>query len=326
MNYKSTLKIVIVSLLFVFSISEVSAQAVQKIGSNSFTINPKAVLELESTSKGFLPPRMTTTDLSNMGTTLPAGLIVYVTNAVVPGLQIWNGTGWVVFVDAAALAAEVTRATGVEGTLTTNVTSNTSSISALQSEQTTQNSAIALNTAKTGITTAQAATIAATTGTNTGDQDISGIATNATALAAEVTRATAAEVKLTAEKEDTANKSTSIAIGSTSNIKFPTEKAVIDYVNVKTNNISIAKKIANYTILDSDSTILCDTSAGTFKLTLPSVSGSSGKIYVIRKIDASNIELTFDALTFTDGVTVTSLNYAKTLRVQSNGTSWYIID
>ena len=61
-------------------------------------------------------------------------------------------------------------------------------------------------------------------------------------------------------------------------------------------------------------------------MTLPQVSGASGKIYVIRKTDMSNIELTFDALTFADGVTVTSLNYPKTLRVQSNGTAWYIID
>ncbi|MDV7141048.1 hypothetical protein R3X28_19350, partial [Maribacter sp. TH_r10] len=52
----------------------------------------------------------------------------------------------------------------------------------LQNEQTTQNDAIALNTAKTGITPAQAAIVANTSGVNTGDQDISGIATNATAI------------------------------------------------------------------------------------------------------------------------------------------------
>ncbi|MDV7141044.1 hypothetical protein R3X28_19330, partial [Maribacter sp. TH_r10] len=39
--------------------------------------------------------------------------------------------------------------------------------------------AIALNTAKTGITPAQAAIVANTSGVNTGDQDISGITTNA---------------------------------------------------------------------------------------------------------------------------------------------------
>ncbi|MCF6182370.1 hypothetical protein, partial [Lutibacter sp.] len=57
---------------------------------------------------------------------------------------------------------------------------NATDISTLQAEQTTQNTAIAINTSKTGITPAQAAIIAATSGTNTGDQDISGIAINAT--------------------------------------------------------------------------------------------------------------------------------------------------
>jgi hypothetical protein len=51
MNYKTTLKIIVTGLLFGFSITDASASC--KIGQNSFTINPKAVLELESTSKGF---------------------------------------------------------------------------------------------------------------------------------------------------------------------------------------------------------------------------------------------------------------------------------
>ncbi|MDV7141025.1 hypothetical protein R3X28_19235, partial [Maribacter sp. TH_r10] len=59
------------------------------------------------------------------------------------------------------------------------IVTNASDIDALELEQTTQNDAIALNTAKTGITPAQAAIVANTSGVNTGDQDISGIATNA---------------------------------------------------------------------------------------------------------------------------------------------------
>jgi hypothetical protein len=62
---------------------------------------------------------------------------------------------------------------------TTGIETNTSAISAIETDQNTQNSAIALNTAKVEITTAQATTISNTAGINTGDQDISGIATNA---------------------------------------------------------------------------------------------------------------------------------------------------
>ena len=302
MNYKTTSRIFIVFILFGLAITEASAQVVQKIGSNSFTINPKAVLELESTTKGFLPPRMTTTQQTaiSLGSN-EKGLIVYVTDALLPGLQTWDGMKWVAYADTAAMAlkadaialtAEVSRATAAEA----------AAILAASQD------------AKTKADTAQAeATKAAETDA-------------AAKVLIETNRATAAEAKITTDKEDTLNKSTSITLVSNSDIKFPTEKAVIDYVNVKTNIISIVKKTSNYTILDSDNTILCDTSGGTFKLTLPSVSGSTGKIYVIRKTDMSNIELTFDALTFADGVTVTSVNYPKTLRVQSNGTAWYIID
>jgi hypothetical protein len=66
--------------------------------------------------------------------------------------------------------------------VTIEMTKNSAAISTLKSEQTTQNSAIALNTAKTGITPAQATTISNTTGINTGDQNISGIAINAGAI------------------------------------------------------------------------------------------------------------------------------------------------
>ena len=64
------------------------------------------------------------------------------------------------------------------------VANNATDIDALEAEQITQNDAIALNTAKEGITPAQAAIIANTSGTNTGDQDISGIAINATDISA----------------------------------------------------------------------------------------------------------------------------------------------
>ncbi len=55
---------------------------------------------------------------------------------------------------------------------------NTTAIATLETEQETQDIAIALNTAKVGITSAQAITVSNTTGINTGDQEISGIGIN----------------------------------------------------------------------------------------------------------------------------------------------------
>lgn len=50
-----------VGLLFCYcGIGEASAQVVQKMGDQPFTLNGSAVLELQSITKGFLPPRMTT--------------------------------------------------------------------------------------------------------------------------------------------------------------------------------------------------------------------------------------------------------------------------
>jgi hypothetical protein len=102
--------------------------------------------------------------------------------------------------NATAITDEATTARAAEN-------ANATHIGVLETEQTTQNSAIALNTAKTGITTAQtdaivtntnkigvspaqATTISNTSGINTGDQDISGITTNTTALGAKVDKET----------------------------------------------------------------------------------------------------------------------------------------
>ena len=87
---------------------------------------------------------------------------------------------------AIATKADASTVTAIDGRLTTaegNITTNASDISTIEAEQITQNSAIALNTAKVGITTEQATILSNTSGVNTGDQDISGISTNATNIA-----------------------------------------------------------------------------------------------------------------------------------------------
>jgi hypothetical protein len=453
MNYKTTLRIIVTGLLFGFSITDASAQVVQKIGQNSFTINPKAVLELESTTKGFLPPRMSASNQSAMGTSLPEGLVVFITDGSSPGLQIWKRNKWIVFVDTDALAlkanvvdltAETSRAQGAESTNATAIALNTlkkgvtdeqaAAIAAntLKKGVTDQQAAeIAVNTLKKGVTDQQVAEIAANTlkkgvtdeqvaaiAANTlkkgvTDEQVAAIAANtlkkgvtdqqaaeiaantlkkgvtdqqaaeiaantlkkgvtneqvaeiaantlkkgvtdeqvaaiaANTLKKGVTDQQAAEIAantlkkgvtdeqaaaITANtagilsKENSVNKSASITLASNSDIKFPTEKAVIDYVDIKISTISIAKHTIAYTALASDNTILCDTSNGPFELSLPPASGASGKVYVIRKTDSSNNELTFSALILVDGSTVTTLNYPKTLRVQSDGSAWYVID
>ncbi|WP_425234463.1 beta strand repeat-containing protein [Ulvibacterium sp.] len=113
------------------------------------------------------------------------------------------------------------------------IATNATDITDLQNGQATQDAAIALNTAKTGITPAQATIIANTSGTNTGDQDISGIATNATDIAL---------------KENSANKSTDGTLSGNSDVDFPTEQAVKTYVDTEVGAINTVGAETNNSI------------------------------------------------------------------------------
>ncbi|MFH7010958.1 hypothetical protein ACHRV5_03750 [Flavobacterium sp. FlaQc-52] len=78
-------------LLLALATESVSSQVVQKIGDNPFALSPSAVLELESTSKGFLAPRMTTIQRDAI-VSRAVGLIIY--NITTNTLEVWNGTAW----------------------------------------------------------------------------------------------------------------------------------------------------------------------------------------------------------------------------------------
>jgi hypothetical protein len=56
------------------------------------SLNPAAIIELNSTTKGFLPSRMTTTQRNAIATP-PTGLIVY--NTTTNSIDVYNGTAWV---------------------------------------------------------------------------------------------------------------------------------------------------------------------------------------------------------------------------------------
>jgi hypothetical protein len=74
----------------------VSAQV--KIGNNPNTIDANSLLELESTNKGFLPPRMALNDVtvvSPLTGTVPAGMMVYSSGGALPdGYYYWTGSAW----------------------------------------------------------------------------------------------------------------------------------------------------------------------------------------------------------------------------------------
>jgi hypothetical protein len=80
-----------------------SAIAQVKIGNNPNTIDANSLLELESTNKGFLPPRVALNDLNNVAPltgTVPAGMLVFSSGGTLAdGFYYWNGAQWVPFIN-----------------------------------------------------------------------------------------------------------------------------------------------------------------------------------------------------------------------------------
>jgi len=91
--------------------------------------------------------------------------------------------------------------------------------------------------------------------------------------------------------------------------------------------LPLSTQTASYTATSSDHTILCN--AGSMTVTLPAASGASGRVYVIKKISSTAGTITIDpnGTETIDGVaTNTSISAQyQSLTVQSNGTSWFII-
>jgi hypothetical protein len=74
------------------------------VGVGINTPNAAAMLDVTSTTKGFLPPRMTTTN-RNAITSVPAGLVIY--NTTTNNLNTYNGSVWVELVDSADLGTGI---------------------------------------------------------------------------------------------------------------------------------------------------------------------------------------------------------------------------
>jgi len=90
-------KLFLLTIIAVSCITQLAAQV--KIGDNPNTINANSMLELESTNKGFLPPRVplnSLTSTSPMTATIAEGTMVYSDGGTLPdGYYYWNSTRWV---------------------------------------------------------------------------------------------------------------------------------------------------------------------------------------------------------------------------------------
>jgi hypothetical protein len=118
------MKKLIIILLFINSVS----YAQTGIGTN--TPEASAKLDISSTNKGFLPPRLTLTSLTD-NTTIPnpaIGLLVYNTGnnvGLVAGYYYWNGSSWATIATATGSGVSASYARGSRTTAqTTGLTTN----------------------------------------------------------------------------------------------------------------------------------------------------------------------------------------------------------
>ncbi|HMK27877.1 MAG TPA: hypothetical protein VK483_17720 [Chitinophagaceae bacterium] len=91
-------------LASILLLSVLYTQAQVKIGNNPGTINSNSLLEMESTNKGFLPPRVALNSLSSVSPlsgTVPTGMLVFSTGGtLMDGYYYWNGSVWVMLANA----------------------------------------------------------------------------------------------------------------------------------------------------------------------------------------------------------------------------------
>jgi len=94
-------------------------------------------------------------------------------------------------------------------------------------------------------------------------------------------------------------------------------------------SISVSTKAvtANYTLTSLDHFISCDSTVSTFTVTLPAASGIAGRVYTIKKIDASINAVTVDgngSETIDDSLTAIISDRYASIDIVSNGIGWWI--
>ncbi len=105
-------------LLFFLMFTTAVAQA--QVGIGTATPTASAQLDVTSTTKGFLPPRMTTSDRDAI-VSPAAGLIIY--NTTISGLQIYSGSTWYTASAATTMGAIAGSSAANGGTITAGVLS-----------------------------------------------------------------------------------------------------------------------------------------------------------------------------------------------------------
>lgn len=102
-----------------------------------------------------------------------------------------------------------------------------------------------------------------------------------------------------------------------------------------TSNLSVGGSVtlnirtitAATTVLSTDCVVICDATSGGFTVTLPTAASSTGRVYTFKKLASSNnVTIDGNGAELIDGATTYTLTAAyKSVRIISNGTRWLIL-
>lgn len=93
-------------------------------------------------------------------------------------------------------------------------------------------------------------------------------------------------------------------------------------------DISVTSKTANYTATVSDYLILCNASGGGFTISLPTASGNTGKVFIVKKTDSALNGVVVDgnsSETIDGELTYTLGTQFESVQIVSDGTNWQVI-
>ncbi len=341
---KQTIKLLI--LLFLGLLSQETYSQV-KVGDNPTTINSNSILELESTNKGLLLPRVSLSAINNASPLNAhiSGMTVYNTatagtapNNVSPGFYYNDGTQWVQIADALNLQNIYT----VDGTLKSNRIVNMENRS-LDFRGTIQNFSITRGTTTNGnnawITIRK---------TNNADPSVNTALVSGSAVAGILFQSAngttynrnASINALTAENQTTTEGGGNLVFSTTSlgNTSEQERMRILHNGDVgigtttptSTLELSgsfapIAKGItgATYTLGNKDHTIFLN-DATTQTVTLPSASSCPGRIYVVANSGPVDKSFASNVLG-TNGISTTIIPTLSSITIQSTGTAWRMI-
>jgi hypothetical protein len=94
---------------------------------------------------------------------------------------------------------------------------------------------------------------------------------------------------------------------------------------LEAGKVNVTTRTANYTLTDTDGVIFADATSGAITLTLPTAVGRSGKVFVLKRINTNNNDVTIaltGGQTLDQFTTYPLVNPYDAVRVVSTGSAW----